>query len=778
MQRVLLPAAAFCLAAALPLAAQRVSAGAPGEGPSPRQDPARMAELRATVPLTSGVREDDHPALCADGPRLWAAWVSFSETEGTDKIFVREFDGSRWLDAEEASDAPGDFYRPAVASGGQGSVWVVWPAQIGGNWDLYGRERHAGRWGKIERLTTDAAPDIEPQLRIAGDQLWLVWQSLRGGNSGIYYRVRSHGNWGPEGAVAAEPGNNWAPALAADSEGGVHVAWDTYRAGNYDVYLRSFRGGRWSGETPVAASPQLENKPALAADRAGRVWIAWETGPENWAGDSHDGGLRARRSIGLACWKNGRLYRLPEAQAQLDALWGAAGAEAPAPVAGLDGKLWLFFRTPINQNLLQAGVTSWEGAAWATPKLLINSEGRIEQRIATALDAAGAIVACYPAGSRHNIVYLRRFAGGRPAGEDRAPTLSPAPVLAPAPPRAARQHHTFLGYELVWGDLHRHTDISEDGGILDGSLVDTMRYALDAAGLDFLGITDHTRYLPRRYNFWRLQKVTDLFYAPGFFSPLHAYERSQYSPWGHRNVIHLTRNYVPVPASYEAGDPGVDPNGLFAALRGEQAITIPHTSAWANKQVSWDYYDPDIERLVEIYQGLRSTYEYAGAPDPAGRAVYEKDSPNFVWNALARHRKLGFIASSDHRSTHISFAAAYSKGVDRPSVFDALRSRRTYAATDKIELDFSIGGHIMGEEIALGSAPVLEVAARGTAPIDKVDVIKNNRFVYSVEPRERQIRFEFRDQEWKGEDCYFYIRLIQSDHNMAWSSPIWVAKKR
>ena len=67
-----------------------------------------------------------------------------------------------------------------------------------------------------------------------------------------------------------------------------------------------------------------------------------------------------------------------------------------------------------------------------------------------------------------------------------------------APARPAR--HTFNGYQLVWGDLHRHTDISEDGGIKDGSLLDTMRYAIDAAGLDFIGITDHTRYLPRRYN--------------------------------------------------------------------------------------------------------------------------------------------------------------------------------------------------------------------------------------------------------------------------------------
>jgi hypothetical protein len=381
---------------ALPLPAQRVSAGEAGTGPSPRPDPLRLAELKQILPLTTGLREDDHPSLCASGDRLWVAWVSYSEAEGTDRIFVREFDGARWLDPEEVSDGPGDYHKPAIAvlgappgapagppsgpssgapsgrpsrapsgpstgvpSGanagapsGSGAVWVVWPAQVRGNWDLYGRERRAGRWGKVERLTTHTAPDLEPQLRAARDQLWLVWQSLRNGNSGIFYRVRERNGWGPEAAVTSARGNNWAPALEIDSQGGVHVAWDTYRAGNYDIYLRSFLAGAWGPETPVAAGPQLEARPALATDRAGRVWITWEVGPENWAGDSSNGGLRVKRTIGLACWKEGKLYPAPEAAAKLDSLWGESGAQAPTPAVGPDGGLWLFFRRPINQNLL------------------------------------------------------------------------------------------------------------------------------------------------------------------------------------------------------------------------------------------------------------------------------------------------------------------------------------------------------------------------------------------------------------------------------------------
>jgi hypothetical protein len=225
------------------------------------------------------------------------------------------------------------------------------------------------------------------------------------------------------------------------------------------------------------------------------------------------------------------------------------------------------------------------------------------------------------------------------------------------------------------------------------------------------------------------------------------------------------------------GDPGVSPTGLFAALRGKRALSIPHTSAWVNRQVSWDYNDSEIEPLVEIYQGLRSTYEYDGAPDPADRAVYEKDSKNFIWDALARKLKFGFIASSDHRSTHMSFAAVYTKAKDRQSIFEAMRARRTCAATDKILDNFTLGKQMMGEEVAVSGVPELEVSIEGTADLAQIDVIKNNQFVYTLKPGRRSARFTFRDQDYKGEGSYYYVRVIQADKNMAWASPSACAQR-
>jgi hypothetical protein len=758
------------IAVTLPLDAQR-----PDAGPGPRPNPERDAALMQVIPITNGLREDDHPAAASRNGTVSAAWVSYSETEGSTDIILRTSTGAKWDAPQRVTTASGDYHKPAVAIASDGSIHVAWPAQVRGNWDIYTRVRAAnGTWGSLERLTTDAAPELFPAIAAGGPRLMLVYQTMRRNNLDIEYRIFEDGKWSASELVSDSLANDWEPSVAATPDGAFHVAWDSFR-GDYDVYLRTLNNGRWSGEVPVAATPKLENHASLHADSRGRLWIAWETGPADWASDSANGGLRARRDAAFACLINGRLYHAPGASAPLAAIGGKTGLQAPAVHYGNDGKLRLFFRQPINRNWLSAGWLTWDGAAWKREDLPY-SEGRIDQRIVTTPGAAGDIAAVYPAGSSHNIIYTRVVKTSATAGQDAIPALDPVAAAtakpAPTPPRP----HTLAGYQLVWGDLHRHTDISEDGGLDDGSLIDAMRYALDAAGLDFLGVTDHTRYLPRRYNLWRIQQITDLLYRPGWFVPVHAYERSQYTPWGHRNVVELDRNYTPVPAAYDIGDPGVSPWGLFDALRGRKAMSIPHTSAWGNKQVSWDYFDPQVERLVEIYQGLRSTYEYNGAPDPAGRAIYEKDSKNFIWDALAMGRKLGFIASSDHRSTHMSFAAVYTRNRDRESIFEGLTARRTYAATDKILLDFRIGNALMGEETKVQTAPELTVAVTGTAPIARIDIVRNGGFAYTAQPNSATAQFTFRDPQFDGKQTYYYVRVMQADKNMAWSSPIWVTR--
>jgi len=75
----------------------------------------------------------------------------------------------------------------------------------------------------------------------------------------------------------------------------------------------------------------------------------------------------------------------------------------------------------------------------------------------------------------------------------------------------------------------------------------------------------------------------------------------------------------------------------------------------------WRDNDGAVEPLVEIYQGDRVSAEYEGAPKAAyGALPYTAPGgfrpAGYVWNAWAKGYKLGVQASSDHLSTHLSYA--------------------------------------------------------------------------------------------------------------------------
>ncbi len=62
----------------------------------------------------------------------------------------------------------------------------------------------------------------------------------------------------------------------------------------------------------------------------------------------------------------------------------------------------------------------------------------------------------------------------------------------------------------------------------------------------------------------------------------------------------------------------------------------------------------------------------------------------------------------------------------------------------------------------------------GTRSIRQIDIIRNNKFVHTREPMQREANFTFTDNERPSGERYYYLRVIQVDDQMAWSSPIWI----
>jgi hypothetical protein len=228
-----------------------------------------------------------------------------------------------------------------------------------------------------------------------------------------------------------------------------------------------------------------------------------------------------------------------------------------------------------------------------------------------------------------------------------------------------------------------------------------------------------------------------------------------------------------------------DTKTLYAYLHKFGGICASHTSA-TNMGTDWRDNDPEVEPVVEIYQGDRNNYECEGAPrgltpaEVTGTKTLPEQihSQGFVWNALAKGYRLGFESSSDHVSTHTSYAVLLVERPARESIIEAFKARRCYAATDNIGLIVKCAGHLMGEEFTLTGKPTLEIRVVGTAPVSQLDIIRNNRYVYSGKPNKESVEMQWTDADPSPDAVsYYYVRIQQADGNLAWCSPMWIHPK-
>jgi hypothetical protein len=342
---------------------------------------------------------------------------------------------------------------------------------------------------------------------------------------------------------------------------------------------------------------------------------------------------------------------------------------------------------------------------------------------------------------------------------------------------------------LLRGEFHRHTEISGDGGN-DGPLMDMWRYAIDVASMDWIGCGDHDNGAGREYTWWLTQKTTDAVQLPGHFDPMFTYERSVPYPEGHRNVVFAQRGIRTLPrlprSNEEDTGHAPDTQMLYKYLKLFGGVCASHTSA-TGMGTDWRDNDPEVEPMVEVYQGCRQNYERPGAP----RCPSAEDSiggwrpKGFINLAFLKGYKFAFESSSDHRSTHISYCLVYAENATREAVLKAMKARRVYGATDNIVADFrcTVDGreHFMGEEFTASKAPTFKINLHGTGPFEKVTIVKDDVEVEVLKPNKAKLSIEWTDPAPTiGKTSYYYVRGEQvpdqadSPGELVWVSPMWI----
>ncbi len=771
---------------------------------------------------------------------VWMAWVAYSDRRDDIAIrpmrdgewgnmrFVPNTSGDVWM-PQCGVDASGQVW--VVWTQSLDANWDLYARPYSPS---------AEAWGPLVRLSTAPQPDINPRLASDGKgRLAVVWQGFRNGKSNIYLRtLESDGAWSDAVAVTGRAVNDWEPAVAFDSTGTVWVAYDTYANGNYDVMLAGVRDGSVAvPEIEVASTERHEAKPTVAVDAVDRVWVAWEYGGANWGKDTgfnirtREPGvvIGAERSVNVAAYANGRL--LTTAVDPQETFAAGEGTPKwtyqPHVFTDVRGNVTLIAKRLIRHRGQRTGtrgyweywMTRLQGDSWSEAQPLPHSFGRSSTRISWANAPNGSAWVAWPTDNRTTAYAHRPIEGevwtGRIPSSDAPsePELKPLAleeVTAKAwHPNEAADLDAMRGYrttvhgrpvQIVRGDFHRHTELSWDGGGgNDGNLQEFYRYMIDAAAMDFGASTDHQGGA-YPYWWWYSQKMTDMHYIPGSYTSIYGYERSATQPNGHRNIFFADRRGEVTPFFMKSaanfglgrshlGDiPPVgtgslvrdDTKHLYAEVRRMGGIAISHTSG-TRMGTDWRDNDPEIEPVVEIMQGARTNYEYVGAPLSA-KSGEAADAPGgyfpigMVRNAWNKGYRLGTTVSSDHGSTHYSYTMVYTDRVTRQGILDSIRRRHTYGATDNILLDVRMGEHFMGDEFHTTEPVPLQVRARGTTGVDRINVYRGESLLYSHEPDSQDSTFEFLDQDARAGMGlqYYYVRIEQSDGNVAWSSPLWV----
>ena len=767
----------------------------------------------------SGGEEQDYPSLTVTRAGVvWTAWQAYQDRG--DHVYARSADGT----ATRITEQKADVYRTSIAEDQNGRIHVAWSEHRGPDWFLFERVYDGKSWAARSQIASGHSPNIFHKLVSSSKApLRLVWVGHDNGRSYLYFSSWDGSAWTLEKRMSEA--SVWSPDAVSDSDGNLLVAWDSYQKGNYDIFFRRIKpDGSPDPIEQVTTSARFEAHASLTVDGQGRPWLAWDESGANWGKDwTHDDPNRstvlyANRSIRVAVKDGGTWKEAPDFGAavpdRLKRYW-----QLPHLAADATGRIWAVFqmRSSATNNrddfwcaggLWDLYITTLENGAWKPAAMVPQSTGRNEAAFqiapggnrvwfAWASDGRrfGGGAAGYNAGTMsHYSVFQASADSALPTGNVTLAEFAdrggnPQPVHPNEKDDVARMRNYRVSvdgrqYRILRGDFHRHTEISNDGSG-DGSVEDYYRYMIDVAEMDTGIIGDHNMGGDVEYSWWRTEKSYDVFHIRNRFTPLFGYERSVPYPNGHRNVVFPQRGTRTLPIS-QAENQGKINSGpvIYPYLRQARGICMEHSLA-TGQGTDYRDNDPDLEPLVELYQGYHAGYEYEGAPraETGSRHVsihggYEP--AGFWWKALAKGLKLGVQASSDHISTHASYAMIYTPSDDRTQIVESMRQRHAYAATDNIVLDFeaedSNGKHLMGDAFVSKTSARLSAKIFGTDRIQQVDLIRNNKFLSSQKADSKTVEFTYIDQNPEPGENYYYVRVMQLDGNLAWSSPIWIKR--
>ena len=273
---------------------------------------------------------------------------------------------------------------------------------------------------------------------------------------------------------------------------------------------------------------------------------------------------------------------------------------------------------------------------------------------------------------------------------------------------------------LYWGETHGHSGFSEGMGSVDG----VYQFARDDARLDFMALTEHDYWMDDAE--WEtLRNAAIKYNETGKFLAFLAYEWTVHAKnGGHHNIIFRTPNERQRVSRQDVQSLGELYKQLAKAVAAEDLLLIPH----AHNPGDWAINDSATEKFVEIVS-LHGTFEWFGQ------------------RYLDEGFMVGFLGGSDDHMGHPGLRplrrnptsdnfggllGLYASAKTNDAVFDAMRNIQGYATNGvRSILELKLNGSDMGRFIEPADSAAFAGQVYGTAPIEKIILMKNGEAVYS-----------------------------------------------
>lgn len=249
---------------------------------------------------------------------------------------------------------------------------------------------------------------------------------------------------------------------------------------------------------------------------------------------------------------------------------------------------------------------------------------------------------------------------------------------------------------------------------------------------------------------------------------------------------------------------------IYKSFSPKEILSIPCFTMGKGFEYDFKNFDPDFERVVEIYNSWGSSE----ATKKEGNELYitskgkqgiQEAAEGAIQKALQNNCRFGFVAGGlDDRGVYSEFYESdqeqYTPGLtaiiapehSKTALAEALYNRSCYATTgERIILGLSLAGVPMGGETTTATKHGLKVNRHlsgyvaGTANIKTIEIIRNGKVIHTFEPNGYSLEFTYDDmtpldkvvitpKDKKPPFAYYYLRVTQEDGHTAWSSPIWV----